>query len=83
MDQGQRQPIKYLKSEVKILKRGMIDTPCLEQCSEDTNSVFTPVLELLDERMKHHDINTSTGGGGVGVGMTDTEAFKENGKGKL
>ena len=29
MDQGQRRPIESLKSEVKILKRKMIDEPCL------------------------------------------------------
>ena len=63
MDQGHRWPIEYLKSEVKIMKIGMIDTPCLERWSEYMDSAITLVLQLLDEQMKHLEINSGTGGG--------------------
>ena len=71
MYQGQRRPIEYLRSEVKIQKRGMIDAPSLERWSEDTDSVITLVLEILDEQMKHLEINASTVGEGVVAGITD------------
>ena len=31
IDQGQIRPIEYMKSEVKTMKRGMIEAPRLEQ----------------------------------------------------
>ena len=80
MDQGKIRPIKYLKSEVKRLEREMIDAPHLERWSEYTYSAITLVLELLDERMNHLDINASTGVGGVGVVITYIEAFKDKWK---
>ena len=83
VDQGQRRPIKSLKIEVKILKRGMIEAPRLEWWSEHMDSVITPVLELLDKRIKNLEIKSSTGGVGVGVGITDLEVFQENWIGKL
>ena len=83
MDQGQRRPIKSLKSEGKIFKRGMIGAPYLERWLEDMDSAMTSVLELLDEQMKHLDINAITGCGGVGVGITDMEALEDKCKLKL
>ena len=83
MGQGQRRPIKYLKHEVKNLRRGKIYAPHLEQWSEDMDSAITPVLELLDEQMKHLEINSSTGGGGVGLGISDMESFEYKWKGQL
>ena len=38
----------------------MIDTPRLDQWSEDMVLAITPVLELLGERMNHLNINAST-----------------------
>ena len=35
IDQGQRRPIEYMKSKVKILEIGMIDNPSLEEWSEE------------------------------------------------
>ena len=75
IDQGQRSTIESLKSEVKILKRGVIDAPHLERWSEYTDSAITLVLELLDEWMNHLEINANAGGGGVGIGITYIEAF--------
>ena len=49
----------------------MIDAPSLERWSEDTDSVITLVLEILDEQMKHLEINASTVGEGVVAGITD------------
>ena len=48
IDQGQRQPIETLKNEVDILKRVMIDAPCLDHWSEEMDSELTQVLELLE-----------------------------------
>ena len=44
LDQGQRRLIESLKSEVKILKRGIIYSPHLEQWSEDMDLEITLVL---------------------------------------
>ena len=40
-------------------------------------------MELLDERIKHLEINSITGGGGVCAGITDPEAFEDKWKGQL
>ena len=71
MYQVQIRPIEYLRSEFKIQKRGMIDTPRLERWSEDIDSAITLVLEILDEQMKHLEINASTVGEGIVAGITD------------
>ena len=36
--QGQIQLVKFLKSEVEILKKGMVDAPRLKHWSEDMDS---------------------------------------------
>ena len=81
-DQGQRQTTESLKIEVKILKRGMIDAPRLEWWLEDMDSEITPVLELLDERMKDIGINAGTGDVGVGAGITDIAVLEEKWEGQ-
>ena len=77
MDKVQRRLINYFKMEVKILKRGMIDAPRLEQWSEDMDLAITQFLKLLVERMKHLEINSGTRGGGVGMGISEIASFKD------
>ena len=60
MDQVQRQPIKSFKTEFESLKIGVIDAPRLERWSEDMDSAINLVFPLLDERMKHLEINYGT-----------------------
>ena len=69
--------------EVLILKRVMIDAPCLERWLEDMYLSIILLLEILDERIKHFDINAGTGGVGVGVGITDISAFEDKWEGIL
>ena len=49
------------------MKIVIINAPILEQWSEYMDSVITPVIQLLGERMKHLEINAGTGEGVFGV----------------
>ena len=60
IDQRNRRPIESLKIEFKSLNRGMIEALHLKHWSEDIDSVITPVLELLGDRLKHIEINAVT-----------------------
>ena len=46
-------------------------------------SAITPVLEMLDDRMKHLNINDGTGGGGVGIGIPELAALEDKWEGQL
>ena len=83
IDQGQKRPSKSLKSEVKILKRGGIDAPRLEQWSEDIGSEITPFLELLGEGMKYLENNSYTRDGWVGIGISELAALEDNWEGEM
>ena len=72
IDQDQKLLMEYRKKEVESIIIVIINTPSLEQGSEDMDSVITPVLLLLDERMKHLEfpigkewLGHDTGGGKI------------------
>ena len=55
----------------------MIDSPRLEQWSEDMDSAINLVLELLGDWMKHIEINAGTGGEELVVGMPELAASED------
>ena len=62
IDQDQKLLMEYRKKEVESIIIVIINTPSLEQWSEDMDSIITLVLLLLDRRMKHLELNTGTVG---------------------
>ena len=65
------------------MKRVMIDAPRLDQWSEYMDSVLTPVLELMGERMEYMEIDSGTGGGVVWIEMSNIAALEAMWEGKL
>ena len=62
INQDQISPMESLKKEVESIITVILNTPSLEQWSEDIDSIITLVLLLLDRRMKHLELNTGTVG---------------------
>ena len=61
----------------------MLNMTSIEKCSEDTDSAISPVLLLLDKRMKHLEINTGTVGVGHNVGTSENTTLENKWEGNM
>ena len=56
IDQDYNNPVEYLQKEVDSIIRAMIRKSSLKKLLEDMDSAITPVIVLIDERMKRFNL---------------------------